>query len=93
MKLTFNAKRYYNVPAYRIQFAPLSVCFKAFKSADNIIVEIEPNTDKNSISYAQNIGNNIAVVLLTKLSIPNSEEVLAVVPDSENKITTVPRMS
>lgn len=90
MKLTFNAKRYYNVPASRIQFAPFSVCFKAFKSADNIIVEIEPNTDNNSISYAQNIGNNIAVVLR---SIPYSEEVLAVVPDSENKITTVPRMS
>ena len=52
MKLIFNTKIYYNVPASRIQFAPFPVCFKAFKSADNTIIDIEPNTDNNSISYA-----------------------------------------
>lgn len=89
MKLIFNTKICYNVPGSIIQFAPLSVCFKAFKYTDNIIVEIEPNTDpgldyviadndpnidNNSISSAHNTDNNIVVVD------PHSEEVLIVVP-------------
>lgn len=75
------------------------MCFKAFKYTDNIIVDIDPNTDpslenviadndpntdNNSISYAHNTDNNIVV------ADPHSEEVLAVVPGSVTLVLNFP---
>ena len=101
MKLIFNTKICYNVPGSIIQFASFSVCFKAFEYTDNIIVDIDSNT--NTDPSLDNViadndpntdNNSISYAHNTDNNIvvvdPYSEQVLTVVPGSVTLVLNFP---
>lgn len=91
-------KSYIFQPAHgKIQFTFFSVCLKTFKSSDNIIANIVPNTDKypsigNTIldSQANTDGHSISCALHDDIAVVDPKSEISLVPACDNKITIVP---
>jgi hypothetical protein len=91
-------KSYISHPASgRIQFTSFSVCLKTFKSSDNIIANIVPNTDKypsidNTIldSQPNTDSHSISYALHDDIAVVYPKSEISLVPACENKITIVP---
>jgi len=91
-------KSYISHPASgRIQFTSFSVCLKTFKSSDNIIANIVPNTDKypsidNTIldSQPNTDSHSISYALHDDIAVVYPKSEISLLPACENKITIVP---